>query len=156
MPTCCIFPALTQDYYGNVLKNTADLKSNACVAPAKPIPAFIRQALKKVHPEVTARSPCCYAVTLLFSCCSRCVYTATQMLTVGVLLPQVLRLWTGGAWESGGLQDTGPGQWERQGLLHAESAGGREGPCHWHWHDWGPGTVHHAVSVWLQWTVNGV
>ncbi|KAF1394814.1 hypothetical protein PFLUV_G00005050 [Perca fluviatilis] len=44
-----------KEYYGKVLKNTADLKSNACVAPAKPIPAFIRQALKKVHPDVTAR-----------------------------------------------------------------------------------------------------
>ncbi|XP_034394321.1 arsenite methyltransferase [Cyclopterus lumpus] len=44
-----------KDYYGKVLKNSADLKSNACVLPAKPIPAFIRQALKKVHPEVTAR-----------------------------------------------------------------------------------------------------
>ncbi|XP_056265075.1 arsenite methyltransferase [Pseudoliparis swirei] len=44
-----------KDYYGKVLKNSTDLKSNACVPPAKPIPAFIRQALKKVHPEVTAR-----------------------------------------------------------------------------------------------------
>ncbi|XP_040003295.1 arsenite methyltransferase isoform X2 [Xiphias gladius] len=44
-----------KDYYGKVLKNTSDLKSNACVAPAQPIPALIRQALKKVHPEVTAR-----------------------------------------------------------------------------------------------------
>ncbi|XP_033948180.1 arsenite methyltransferase [Pseudochaenichthys georgianus] len=44
-----------KDYYGKVLKKTSDLKSNACVAPAQPIPAFIRQALKKVHPEVTAR-----------------------------------------------------------------------------------------------------
>ncbi|XP_032383929.1 arsenite methyltransferase isoform X1 [Etheostoma spectabile] len=44
-----------KEYYGKVLKNTADLKSNACVAPAKPTPAFIRQALKKVHPDVTAR-----------------------------------------------------------------------------------------------------
>ncbi|XP_068585115.1 arsenite methyltransferase-like [Cebidichthys violaceus] len=44
-----------KDYYGKVLKKTEDLKSNACVAPAKPVPAFIRQALKKVHPEVTAR-----------------------------------------------------------------------------------------------------
>nr|XP_020498468.1 arsenite methyltransferase [Labrus bergylta] len=44
-----------KDYYGKVLKNTSDLKTNACVAPAKPIPAFIRQALKKVHPEVIAR-----------------------------------------------------------------------------------------------------
>lgn len=45
-----------------MLKNTADLKSNACVAPAKPIPAFIRHALKKVHPDVTARSLDCYTV----------------------------------------------------------------------------------------------
>ncbi|KAM7009318.1 arsenite methyltransferase [Tautogolabrus adspersus] len=44
-----------KDYYGNVLKNFSDLKTNACVTPDKPIPAFIRQALKKVHPEVTAR-----------------------------------------------------------------------------------------------------
>uniref|UniRef100_A0A3Q3IMD9 Arsenite methyltransferase n=1 Tax=Monopterus albus TaxID=43700 RepID=A0A3Q3IMD9_MONAL len=44
-----------KDYYGKVLKKTSDLKSNACVAPAHPIPAFIQQALKKVHPEVTAK-----------------------------------------------------------------------------------------------------
>ncbi|CAB1442755.1 unnamed protein product [Pleuronectes platessa] len=44
-----------KEYYGNKLKQTSDLKTNACVTPAKPIPAFIRQALKKVHPEVTAR-----------------------------------------------------------------------------------------------------
>ncbi|XP_028254053.1 arsenite methyltransferase [Parambassis ranga] len=44
-----------KDYYGKVLKKTSDLKSNACVAPAQPVPAFIRQALKNVHPEVTNR-----------------------------------------------------------------------------------------------------
>ncbi|XP_041642312.1 arsenite methyltransferase [Cheilinus undulatus] len=44
-----------KDYYGKVLKSSSDLKTNACVAPSKPIPPFIRQALKKVHPEVTAR-----------------------------------------------------------------------------------------------------
>ncbi|XP_010732506.3 arsenite methyltransferase [Larimichthys crocea] len=44
-----------KDYYGKVLKKSSDLKTNACVTPAKPIPAFIRQALKKVHPEVTDR-----------------------------------------------------------------------------------------------------
>lgn len=44
-----------KDYYGKKLKKSADLQTNACVAPAKPIPAFIRQALSKVHPEVTAR-----------------------------------------------------------------------------------------------------
>lgn len=44
-----------KDYYGNVLKNTSDLKSNVCTTPSKPYPAFIRQALKKVHPEVSDR-----------------------------------------------------------------------------------------------------
>ncbi|KAK2815760.1 hypothetical protein Q5P01_026227 [Channa striata] len=44
-----------KDYYGRVLKKTLDLKSNACVAPAQPVPGFIRQALQNVHPEVTAR-----------------------------------------------------------------------------------------------------
>lgn len=44
-----------KDYYGNVLKKTSDLKSNACVSPAKHLPTFIRQALSKVHPEVTSR-----------------------------------------------------------------------------------------------------
>ncbi|XP_035516774.1 arsenite methyltransferase isoform X2 [Morone saxatilis] len=44
-----------KDYYGKVLKKSSDLRTNACVAPTQPIPAFIRQALKKVHPEVTDR-----------------------------------------------------------------------------------------------------
>ncbi|XP_037327166.2 arsenite methyltransferase [Pungitius pungitius] len=44
-----------KDYYGKVLKNTSDLKSNACIAPAKAVPAFIRRALEKVHPDVTDR-----------------------------------------------------------------------------------------------------
>lgn len=41
-----------KEYYGVKVKATSDLKTNACVAPAKPMPAFIRQALSKVHPEV--------------------------------------------------------------------------------------------------------
>uniref|UniRef100_G3Q2P3 Arsenite methyltransferase n=1 Tax=Gasterosteus aculeatus TaxID=69293 RepID=G3Q2P3_GASAC len=44
-----------KDYYGKVLKKSADLMSNACVTPAKSVPAFIRRALEKVHPEVTDR-----------------------------------------------------------------------------------------------------
>ncbi|XP_034544361.1 arsenite methyltransferase isoform X2 [Notolabrus celidotus] len=44
-----------KDYYGNLVKSTSDLKSNACIAPARPIPAYIRQALMKVHAEVTAK-----------------------------------------------------------------------------------------------------
>ncbi|XP_072319687.1 arsenite methyltransferase [Eucyclogobius newberryi] len=43
-----------KEYY-TVLKSTSDLKSNACVAPAGALPAFIRQALGKVHPEVSSR-----------------------------------------------------------------------------------------------------
>ncbi|XP_061578798.1 arsenite methyltransferase [Cololabis saira] len=44
-----------KDYYGKTLKKTSDLKTNACIAPAQPVPAFIRDALKKVHPEVTSK-----------------------------------------------------------------------------------------------------
>ncbi|KAM6971885.1 arsenite methyltransferase [Aplochiton taeniatus] len=44
-----------KDYYGKILSKSSDLKTNACVAPAQPIPGFIIQALKKVHPEVTAK-----------------------------------------------------------------------------------------------------
>ena len=73
------------------------------------------------------------------------VYTDSEILILCVFLPpQVLWLWSGGARVLGGLQDFGPGQWKWERLLHAESAGGREGSCHWHWHDWGPGTVHFA------------
>ncbi|XP_047435534.1 arsenite methyltransferase [Mugil cephalus] len=43
-----------KNYYTK-LKKTSELKTNACVAPAQTIPAFVHQALKKVHPEVTAR-----------------------------------------------------------------------------------------------------
>ncbi|XP_023189773.1 arsenite methyltransferase [Xiphophorus maculatus] len=42
-----------KDYYGKRLQKTSDLKTGACVAPAQPLPAFIREALKKVHPEVS-------------------------------------------------------------------------------------------------------
>lgn len=44
-----------KEYYGRTLKKTSDLQSNACVAPAKPLPTSIRLALNKVHPEVTSR-----------------------------------------------------------------------------------------------------
>lgn len=44
-----------KEYYGKVLQKTSDLKSNACVTPAQPVPAFIREALKKVHPEVSSK-----------------------------------------------------------------------------------------------------
>ncbi|XP_041789479.1 arsenite methyltransferase [Chelmon rostratus] len=44
-----------KDYYGKVLQKTSDLKTNVCMTPARPVPAFIRQALKNVHHEVNAR-----------------------------------------------------------------------------------------------------
>ncbi|XP_076584585.1 arsenite methyltransferase [Chaetodon auriga] len=44
-----------KDYYGKVLQKTSDLKTNVCMTPARPAPAFVREALKKVHPEVNAR-----------------------------------------------------------------------------------------------------
>uniref|UniRef100_A0A8C8C0S3 Arsenite methyltransferase n=1 Tax=Oncorhynchus tshawytscha TaxID=74940 RepID=A0A8C8C0S3_ONCTS len=50
-----VFLTFPQDYYGKTLKKTSDLKSNACLAPAQPIPAFVLKALKKIHPEVTPK-----------------------------------------------------------------------------------------------------
>jgi arsenite methyltransferase len=43
-----------QDYYGNVLEGSVDLKTDACATIAAPPPA-VRQALGNVHPEVKAR-----------------------------------------------------------------------------------------------------
>ncbi|XP_055976828.1 LOW QUALITY PROTEIN: arsenite methyltransferase-like [Sorex fumeus] len=42
-------------YYGKVLKKSADLQTNACVTPARPVPKHIREALQNVHEEVTLR-----------------------------------------------------------------------------------------------------
>lgn len=47
--------AKVKEFYGNVLKNTTDLKTDACVASSRPVPALIRHALNMVHPEVTAK-----------------------------------------------------------------------------------------------------
>ncbi|KAM9454059.1 arsenite methyltransferase isoform 2-T2 [Clarias gariepinus] len=44
-----------KEYYGKILKQSSDLKSNACVPSAKPIPVYIRKALTEVHPDVTAK-----------------------------------------------------------------------------------------------------
>ncbi|KAM4636151.1 BLOC-1-related complex subunit 7 isoform 1-T1 [Discoglossus pictus] len=44
-----------KEYYGKYLKNSKDLKTNACVTPAKPVPKFIRDALNGVHDEVSSR-----------------------------------------------------------------------------------------------------
>ncbi|PIO36866.1 hypothetical protein AB205_0185540, partial [Aquarana catesbeiana] len=44
-----------KEYYGKYLKSSKDLKTNACVTPAKPIPKYILDALKEVHSEVSSR-----------------------------------------------------------------------------------------------------
>ncbi|XP_019314842.2 arsenite methyltransferase isoform X1 [Panthera pardus] len=44
-----------QTYYGQVLKKSADLQTNACVTAARPVPKHIREALNNVHEEVALR-----------------------------------------------------------------------------------------------------
>lgn len=44
-----------QNYYGNVLRTSADLQTNACVTPAKLVPKYIRERLQNVHEAVTSR-----------------------------------------------------------------------------------------------------
>ncbi|XP_067155710.1 arsenite methyltransferase [Apteryx mantelli] len=44
-----------QDYYGQELQRSEDLKTNACVTPAGPLPRAAREALERVHGEVVAR-----------------------------------------------------------------------------------------------------
>lgn len=46
---------LGQTYYGQVLKKTADLQTNACITTARPVPKHIREALQNVHEEVALR-----------------------------------------------------------------------------------------------------
>ncbi|XP_077604509.1 arsenite methyltransferase [Crocuta crocuta] len=47
--------ALGQTYYGQVLRKSADLQTNACVTSARLVPKHIREALKNVHEEVALR-----------------------------------------------------------------------------------------------------
>lgn len=44
-----------QTYYGQVLRKSADLQTNACVTSARLVPKHIREALKNVHEEVALR-----------------------------------------------------------------------------------------------------
>ncbi|NXS41318.1 AS3MT methyltransferase, partial [Balaeniceps rex] len=44
-----------QDYYGKELQKSEDLKTNACVASAGPLPKVVTDALERVHEEVVAR-----------------------------------------------------------------------------------------------------
>ena len=42
-----------QDYYGNKLKGTKDLKTNCCLCSEKP-PTYIREAISLLHEEITS------------------------------------------------------------------------------------------------------
>lgn len=44
-----------QNYYGQVLRKSADLQTNACVTAARPVPKHLQKALQNVHEEVTLR-----------------------------------------------------------------------------------------------------
>lgn len=46
--------ANTRDYYGKVLASSGDLRTDACVTSEAP-PAHVRDALARIHPEVTRR-----------------------------------------------------------------------------------------------------
>uniref|UniRef100_A0A8C2IL49 Arsenite methyltransferase n=1 Tax=Cyprinus carpio TaxID=7962 RepID=A0A8C2IL49_CYPCA len=41
-----------KEYYGKTLKKTSDLKSNACVLSAKPVPEYMRKVIAEIHPDV--------------------------------------------------------------------------------------------------------
>ncbi|UJR24994.1 hypothetical protein I4U23_006355 [Adineta vaga] len=43
-----------QNYYGQELQQSSDLKTDACCSKAK-VPSFIKDILKKIHPEVVAK-----------------------------------------------------------------------------------------------------
>ncbi|XP_060097734.1 arsenite methyltransferase isoform X1 [Heteronotia binoei] len=44
-----------QDYYSKEVTKTTDLKTSTCLTTAKPLPAFVREALQCVHEEVSAK-----------------------------------------------------------------------------------------------------
>jgi len=43
-----------QDYYGQQLQHSSDLKTDACCSKAQ-VPSFIKDILKKIHPEILAK-----------------------------------------------------------------------------------------------------
>ncbi|CAF4635753.1 unnamed protein product, partial [Rotaria sp. Silwood2] len=43
-----------QNYYGQQLQQSSDLKTDACCSKAQ-VPSFIKDILKKIHPEVVAK-----------------------------------------------------------------------------------------------------
>ncbi|NXU39415.1 AS3MT methyltransferase, partial [Drymodes brunneopygia] len=44
-----------QDYYGKELQKSEDLKTNACITSARPLPKVVRDALENIHEEVVSR-----------------------------------------------------------------------------------------------------
>lgn len=44
-----------KEYYGKVLSNSNDLKTNACTTQPRKYPKFIRDAMSMIHEEVTAK-----------------------------------------------------------------------------------------------------
>ncbi|XP_033371710.1 arsenite methyltransferase isoform X4 [Parus major] len=59
-----------RDYYGKELQKTEDLKTNACITSARPLPKLVRDALKHIHDEVVARYYGCGLV--IPECLSSC------------------------------------------------------------------------------------
>ncbi|NWW09351.1 AS3MT methyltransferase, partial [Oreocharis arfaki] len=59
-----------QDYYGKELQKSEDLKTNACITSARPLPKVVRDALGRVHEEVVARYYGCGLV--IPECLSSC------------------------------------------------------------------------------------
>jgi arsenite methyltransferase len=43
-----------QDYYGQQLQTSSDLKTDACCTKTK-VPPFIREVISHVHPDVLAK-----------------------------------------------------------------------------------------------------
>ena len=46
--------AEVQDYYGQQLQKSADLKTDACCSKAQ-VPVFLRKIIERVHPDVIAK-----------------------------------------------------------------------------------------------------
>ncbi|KAI7804341.1 arsenite methyltransferase [Triplophysa rosa] len=44
-----------KEYYGKILKQSSDLKSNACVPSAKSVPEYVRKVLAEIHQDVVAK-----------------------------------------------------------------------------------------------------
>lgn len=44
-----------QEYYGKVLNNSDDLKTDACCTIGSDIPDYLKQAMAKIHPEVSSK-----------------------------------------------------------------------------------------------------